>query len=84
MKVSVHKQKPSARKVAISGRLALHDGVAILIGEGDLCLTELHKPEIVFINQEGLMLRGFEKNGYTVSGQQKYLYQEWFCRYEVG
>lgn len=43
----------------------------------------LEQPEIIFINPDGIMLRGFEPDGVDKTGRKKYKYQEWYCRWIV-
>ena len=80
MNVTIHKQKPSPRKTGVSGQLAVHDKQAWLFSN-DIPVMQLDRPEIIFVNQDGMMLRGFEPAGYTKSGVQRWSYQEWYCRY---
>jgi hypothetical protein len=82
LKYLLHKQKPTPRKVGISGTLSVTDGVA-RFWAGETLVTELHKPEIIFINPDGIRLRGFEPAGYTKSGVQRFEYQEWMVRYDI-
>jgi hypothetical protein len=62
---------------SISGK----DGDAYFYDDDELCVGELFSPEIVFINQHGIMLRGYEYDGQDRSGRNKYKYQEWYCSY---
>ena len=82
MNFILHKQKPTPRKVGVPGKLAIHDGQACLFDKHDIPIVQLDKPEIVFVNQAGMMLRGFEPAGYTIKGVQRWQYQEWFLSYE--
>ena len=81
MNFTLYKQRPRPRKTGVSGYLAVHDSQAFLFDSDNLPIAQMDKPEIKFINQDGIMLRGFEPVGYTASGVQKWEYQEWLLRW---
>lgn len=39
----------------------------------------LLKPEIVFINQHGIRLKGFESIGFDKNGREQFQFREWSC-----
>ena len=41
----------------------------------------LKNPEIIFINSEGIMLKGYEPAGIDKAGRTKFNYQEWYCQF---
>lgn len=82
MNFILHKQKPTPRKIGVAGYPAGDkDNIAFFDSHHNL-ITELTKPELLHISSEGMMLRGFELNGFDKSGRHKYLYQEWWLRYD--
>lgn len=86
MNFILHKQKPKPDKKGIEGNLAVHDlppeGLAAYFFQDEKILAQLNKPDIVFINPPGIMLRGYEPAGVDRQGRQKFTYQEWFLRFK--
>lgn len=83
MLAKLHKQKPKPDKTGNNGSLAVHnlppDGLVAYFFQDERIIAEIRKPDIVFINQHGIMLKGYEPAGCNKKGQQKFNYQEWFC-----
>jgi hypothetical protein len=44
-------------------------------------LAKLEKPEIIFINSIGMMVKGYEPDGVDRAGRRKFKYQEWFVAF---
>lgn len=85
MKYIVYKQYPKSKsKNGIACTISLDKKQACMFDSDDHLIDLLEKPEIIFINQHGLMLRGFEENGCDKIGRLKYVYQEWYCSFLVG
>lgn len=85
MKFIVYKQYPKSKsKKGIQCALSLDKKQTCLFDENEHLIDLMEKPEIIFINPHGLMLRGFEENGCDKTGRIKYNYQEWYCAFLVG
>jgi len=85
MNFILHKQKPKPNRKGIRGSLAVHnlppDGLVAYFIQDETIIAKLHKPDIVFINLPGIMLKGYEPAGADRQGRQKFTYQEWFCSF---
>lgn len=83
MEFKFHKQIPKADKKGIEGTLAVHSlegkETTALFFQDERVFAELKKPDIKFINQHGILLKGYEPTGCDRQGRQKFVYQEWFC-----
>lgn len=64
----------------ILGTLSVDKNMAYLFS-GNHVEAMLSRPEIIFINPDGIMLKGYESDGPDKMGREKFKYQEWFCRY---
>ena len=87
MKYNLYLQLPKTSKKPILGTLAIDKNAAYFFGDviyNVVCEARLSKPEIIFINPDGIMLKGYEHDGFDPSGREKFKYQEWFCRYADG
>ena len=82
MNATLYKQKPAPRKVGVTGYVASDPKTARFFGADDTLIATLEAPTLKFISVDGMMLHGFEPNGYTVRGIQKLFYQEWLLRFE--
>jgi len=76
-------QLPKQSKIPILGTLAIDKNIAYFF-RGNFLSASLSKPEIIFINPDGIMLKGYESDGFDKTGREKFKYQEWFCRYSHG
>lgn len=87
MKCILHKQIPKVDKKGTKGMLAVHllEGkeTTALFFQDERILAELKKPDIIFINQHGILLKGYEPAGADRQHRQKFVYQEWFCVFIV-
>lgn len=86
MNYSLYLQLPKPGKIPVLGTLAIDKNVAYFFLRDahhvlDSLSASLAKPEIIFINPDGIMLKGYESDGFDKSGREKFKYQEWFCRY---
>jgi len=83
MNLILHKQKPKPNKEGIKGSLCVHDlppdGLVAYFLKSEEIICTLKKPDIIFINAHGIMLKGYEPAGCDKQGRQKFAYQEWFC-----
>lgn len=78
---TLYKQKPKPRKTGVSGYTA-GDGKQLIFYTLDHnVIGQLNKSDIIFINSEGMMLKGYEPNGFDPTGRPKFLYQEWYIRW---
>ena len=76
--------KPSATLCSF-GTLAIDNNVAYFFTHnGKVLHASLSKPDVIFINPDGIMLKGYESDGFDKTGREKFKYQEWFCRYSHG
>jgi len=67
------------------GTLAIDNNVAYFFTHNGKTLhASLSKPDVIFINPDGIMLKGYESDGFDKTGREKFKYQEWFCRYSHG
>ena len=80
MNATLYKQIPKPDKVGFTGYINSDDKTAHFFAVDGLLVTTLEKPEIKFISADGIMLRGFQPNGFTAQGVQKLVYQEWLLR----
>ena len=80
MNYNLYLQLPKISKIPILGTLAIDKNFAYFFVLNSLSAS-LSKPEIIFINPDGIMLKGYEPAGIDFSGREKFKYQEWFCRY---
>lgn len=80
MNYNLYLQLPKPSKIPVLGTLAIDKNVAYFFVLNSLSAS-LAKPEIIFINPDGIMLKGYESDGFDKSGREKFKYQEWFCRY---
>ena len=83
MKYNLYLQLPKTSKKPIFGTLAIDKNTAYFFGDV-ICEAKLSKPEIIFVNPDGIMLKGYEHDGFDTAGREKFKYQEWFCRYPDG
>jgi len=81
MKYRLFKQLPKTSKEPICGTFDIADGVAYLF-QGMQLVASIEKPEIVFVNAQGIMLKGYEPNGFDKMGRKITKYQEWFLIYD--
>jgi len=83
MNCILHKQKPKTDKNGIRGALAVHSlegkEITAFFFQEERILAELKKPDIIFINAHGILLKGYEPAGIDRQNRQKFVYQEWFC-----
>lgn len=83
MNCKLLKQKPKTDKKGIEGSLSVHssDGreTVAMFFEDERLIAQLNKPDIIFINAHGILLKGYEPAGADRQGRIKYNYQEWFC-----
>lgn len=77
---TLYKQKPKPRKTGLVGYTVGDDKHLVFCTPDHTIITELDKADIVFINSEGMMLKGYEPNGHESTGRQKFLYQEWYLQ----
>ena len=86
MNYNLYIQLPKMSKIPIVGTLAIDriDGGRAYFFRGNYLTASLSKPEIIFINPDGIMLKGYEPDGFDATGREKFKYQEWFCRYAIG
>ena len=82
MNATLYKQKPKPRKTGVIGYIASDAKTTHFYDLNDNLVTSLQVPEIKFIGPDGILLRGFEPVGFTVSGVQKLVYQEWLLSIE--
>jgi len=80
MNYNLYLQLPKTSKLPTLGTLAIDNNTAYFFC-GNFLSASLSKPEIIFINPDGIMLKGYEPNGFDSGGREKFKYQEWFCRY---
>ena len=80
MNYNLYRQLPRLDKLPTLGTLAIDNNVAYFF-QGNYLKATIVKPEIIFINQDGSMLKGYESDEFDKSGREKFKYQEWFCRY---
>ena len=80
MNYDLYLQLPKPSKKPLRGTLSSDKNVAHFFA-GLLLQAELSEPAIVFINPDGIMLRGYEPDGFDQTGRAKFRYQEWLCRY---
>jgi len=83
MNYNLYLQLPKISKIPILGTLAIDKNMAFLFDNGGHIQAELSNPEIIFINPDGIMLKGYESDGFDSSGRAKFKYQEWVCRYAI-
>lgn len=85
MKCRLHKQIPKIDKKGIEGALAVHSlegkETTALFFQDERILAELKKPDIIFINAHGILLKGYEPAGCDRQHRQKFVYQVWFCAF---
>lgn len=83
MECILHKQLPKVDKKGIEGALAVHSlegkETTAFFYQDERFVAELKKPDIIYINQHGILLKGYEPAGCDRQGRQKFVYQEWFC-----
>lgn len=89
MRLKLLKQFPaSQRKKGIAGSLSVatdsRNSIAYFFDDNEKCVAEMDRPELMWINPAGLMLRGFQPDGCDKIGTRKYKYQEWYCALIVG
>ena len=89
MNYSLYPQLPKSNTTLTTlcyfGTLAIDNNVAYLFTHnGKHLQASLSKPEVIFINPDGIMLKGYESDGFDKTGREKFKYQEWFCRYATG
>jgi len=80
MNYNLYLQLPKTSKSPILGTLSIDKNTAYFFSDGWL-KAQLSKSEIIFINPDGIMLKGYESDGFDSGGREKFKYQEWFCRY---
>ena len=80
MNYNLYPQLPRPAKTPAHGTLSIDKNVAYFFN-GNYLHASLSKPEIIFINPDGIMIKGYESDGFDKSGREKFKYQEWFCRY---
>ena len=78
MKAMLYKQKPKPTKLVWHGYASGDNKAIHFFDMDDKLICTLEKPDIIFINTDGLMIKGYEPNGVDRAGRQKYLYQEWY------
>jgi len=83
MNYNLFLQLPKSSKIPILGTLAIDKNIAYFF-RGNFLSASLSKPEVIFINPDGIMLKGYESDGFDKVGREKFKYQEWFCRYSHG
>ena len=84
MKCRVHKQLPKSDKKGMVGAITVMDvkqGRTAMLFNGLSCLAQIMNPEILFVNMNGMMLRGHEPTGFDKHGRATSKYQEWFCAF---
>lgn len=54
---------------------------ALFFDDNDVLIAELKSPELIFVNQHGIAIKGYQPDGYTKTGVPKYKYIEWFCSF---
>ena len=79
MKFILHKQKPIPQKAGVAGYINGEDG-ELHFFINDKLVHSLHKPDIVFISKDSMLVRGYEPAGFNKSGWRILKYQEWMLR----
>ena len=79
MEFIIHIQKPTPQKVGKIGFVNGNDGELHFFINDELVYS-LIKPDIIFISQDGMLIRGYEPAGFDKSGLQIFKYQEWLLR----
>lgn len=68
--------KPSEKPLHVDVSIAESD--LMLFDQDGVMVFEMQKPEIMHANAHGMMLKGYQSDGFSRSGVPKYLYQEVF------
>jgi hypothetical protein len=79
-------QKPKPSKTPLTGAATCDRGQMIYwdnpADPHARIMAQLEKPEIMFINSSGMMVKGYEPDGVDKTGRAKYKYQEWFIAFK--
>jgi len=85
MKGNLYLQKPKPSKKQLVGEVTSDKAEMFFWDDANNpqghVLAKLEKPEIIFINSRGMMVKGYEPDGVDRAGRRKFKYQEWFVAF---
>lgn len=78
MKAFAYTQLPKPSKYPLYVDVSIAENHMMLFDQSGVMVYEMQKPEIMYVNAYGMMLKGYQPDGAAKGGVPKFLYQEMF------